>query len=143
MSTVTISDKQWLKIVRFLRSCPGLYVAEEAKCRRSMEGVLWIARSGAQWRLLPETYGTWNSIFKRFARWCDNGIWDRMHQHLADEPNMEYLIVDSTVIRPTLVLLGPRRTVTKRHRRWAAVDLGSAPRLTSTWMLCAIRCVSS
>ena len=99
MSTVKIPDEQWSKIVSFLRSCPSVYVGQEAKCRRFVEGVLWIARSGAQWRLLPETYGNWNSVYKRFARWCDNEVWEQLHQHLVDDPDMEHLLIDSTVIR--------------------------------------------
>jgi len=93
MSTVTIQDAYWPKILQFLRSCPGIYVGQEAQYRRFIEVVLWITRSGAQWRLLPEEYGNWNSVYKRFARCCDNGIWELMHQHFADEPDMEYLIL--------------------------------------------------
>jgi transposase len=99
MSTVTIKDAHWPKILRFLRSCPGIYVGREAQCRRFIEAVLWITRSGAQWRLLPHEYGNWNSVYKRYARWCDNGVWELMHQHFADDPDMEYLILDSTVVR--------------------------------------------
>ena len=94
-----IQDAHWPKILQFLRSCPGIYVGQETKCRRFLEAVLWITRSGAQWRLLPTEYGNWNSVYKRFARWCDKGIWELMHQHFADEPDMEYLILDSTVVR--------------------------------------------
>lgn len=99
MTTISIKDDQWTKIVKFLRACPHVYVGQEAQCRRFIEGVLWIARSGAQWRLLPKKYGPWNSVYKRFARWSDQGIWHQMHQHFADEPDMEHLILDSTIVR--------------------------------------------
>lgn len=99
MSTISLKNEQWSKIVEFLRACPDVYVGQEGHCRRFVEGVLWIARSGAQWRLLPETYGHWNSVYKRFARWSDKGIWQRLHQHFADDPDLEHLILDSTIVR--------------------------------------------
>ena len=76
MSTTELRNEQWLKMLQFLRSCPDLYVGGEDDCRRYMEAILWMARSGAPWRLLPERYGNWNSIYKRFARWGDKGIWE-------------------------------------------------------------------
>ena len=99
MSTVTLTDHQWLKISTFLRQCVGVYVGNETKSRRFLEAVLWITRSGSQWRLLPESYGQWNSIYKRFARWCERGIWSQMQAHFASEPDLECLLLDSTVIR--------------------------------------------
>ena len=99
MSQVKLRDNDWSKIVPFLRSCPGIYVGREADCRRFIEAILWMARSGAQWRLLPQEYGNWNSIYKRFGRWCERDVWERMHQHFVDDPDMESLIIDSTVIR--------------------------------------------
>ena len=99
MSTVKLSNEHWSKILEYLRSCPDLYVGQEANCRRFIEAMVWVSRSGAQWRLLPDRYGNWNSVYKRFARWCDKGIWDRMLQHFVCDPDMEYLIIDSTTVR--------------------------------------------
>ena len=62
-------DDRWERIYRILRAFPGLYIRQEAVTRQFVENVLWVARAGCAWRLLPEEYGAWNSVYKRFARW--------------------------------------------------------------------------
>lgn len=64
-----------------------------------VEAVLWIMRTGAPWRDLPESFGNWNSIFRRFSRWSEKGVWQRLFAAMSDDPDLEYLILDSTVIR--------------------------------------------
>jgi transposase len=100
MSTVRLKDTQWTKIRAFLEADPNTYIGKnEEECRRFVEAVLWISRSVSQWRLLPTEYGKWNSIFKRFSRWCDQGVWERMLVHFAGDPDMENGMIDSTVVR--------------------------------------------
>jgi transposase len=99
MTTITLRDDQWTKVLEFLRACPRVYVGQESACRRFVEGVLWVLRSGAQWRLLPEQYGNWNSVYKRFVRWCEHGVWEQMMVQFADDPDMENVMLDSTVVR--------------------------------------------
>ena len=99
MSTVTLSDTQWSKIVNFLKTCPDIYTGKEIHLKRFIQAVLWITRSGSQWRLLPKSYGNWNSVYKRFARWCDKGIFQRLHPYFVNDPDMEWLIIDTTIVR--------------------------------------------
>jgi putative transposase len=67
MLTVTFPDEQWQKILPCLRSHPNAYVGPGQDCRKFLEAVLWITRSGARWRLLPREYGDWNTVYKRFS----------------------------------------------------------------------------
>lgn len=113
MSTVSLTDEQWEKIQTFLKDDPTAYVGNETEFRRLVTGVLWISRSGAQWRLLPTEYGKWNSVYKRFARWSNQGIGERMLDHFADDPDMEHGMVDSTIVRAHPCAAGAEKTVTK------------------------------
>lgn len=99
MEKVKLSNHEWAKIAEFLRGYNGVYVGDEGDCRRFIEGVLWIIRSGSAWRLLPENYGNWNSIYKRFARWEERGVWEALFENFKADPAVEYLIIDSTIVR--------------------------------------------
>lgn len=100
MSTLKLDDEKWTKIREFLLNDQRAYVGKnQAECRRFVEATLWISRSGAPWRLLPVEYGKWNTVYKRFGRWCDAGVWERMLAYFADDPDMENGMIDSTIVR--------------------------------------------
>ena len=99
MTDVKLTDEQWTKMRDFLKQDPHVYVGKDEACRKFVDAVKWISRSGAQWRLLPNEYGNWNAVYKRFARWCDQGVWQRMFEHFADDPDMENGMIDSTIVR--------------------------------------------
>ena len=135
MSTVKLQEVEWLKIMTFLRSHPHVYVGQEEACRRFVEGVLWIMRSGAQWRLLPAEYGNWNSVYKRFARWCDQGVWEAMFEYFVDDPDMESVIFDSTVVRAHACAAGAlKKRVVNQNKPLAAVEADSARKSISMSM---------
>lgn len=94
-----LSDGQWRRVYGFLIAETKIHCRKEARVRRFVEAVFWMARSGAQWRLLPREYGHWNSVYKRFARWSELGVWQRMLEHFAADPDMESLVIDSTIVR--------------------------------------------
>lgn len=94
-----IDDSTWDKIYVYLKARPKIHTGNEEKSRIFVDAVHWIMRTGAQWRDLPEELGNWNAVFKRFGRWSEKGIWDELHKHFIDEPDMEWLLIDSTVVR--------------------------------------------
>lgn len=99
MTDIKLTDNQWIKIRKFLLQDPNAYVGKDEACRKFVEAVKWVSRSGAQWRLLPSEYGNWNTIYKRFARWCKAGVWQRMFDYFVDDPDMGNGMIDSTVVR--------------------------------------------
>ena len=96
---LVLDDETWQEIEDFLHNCPRAYVGNREKCRRFIEGCLWILRIGSQWRFLPDVYGKWNTVYKRFARWCDHHVWRHLHEYFIDDPDLEYLLADSTIVR--------------------------------------------
>ena len=94
-----LNDRQWSSIYDYLSEFTEIYVRNEEDCRRFVEAVFWLARSGSQWRLLPKEYGSWNTVYRRFADWAKKGIWYKMLYHFQNDPDMEYIMIDSTILR--------------------------------------------
>lgn len=93
-----ITDEQWSRIEHLLPgkdTDPGATARDN---RQFINAVLWIARSGAPWRDLPERYGNWNSVFQRFNRWAIRWRWEAIFEALQ-EPDLEWLMLDSTTVR--------------------------------------------
>jgi transposase len=108
MNRAALTDEQWGKILHFLTGHRKVYVGRPEMCRRFMDAVLWILRSGAQWRFLPRTFGYWNTVFKRFARWCERGVWADLCHAVADDPDLQHILIDSTIVRAHACAAGAR-----------------------------------
>ena len=131
-----LRQDQRAKLIEYLRAHPRAYVGQEASCERFLNGVLWMARSGAQWREWPKHYGNWNSVYKRFARWGEARLWSDMFEYFAYDPDLEWLMLDSSVVRAHACAAGAsKKTVVKPPKRLVAVRVASAPRSTSWSML--------
>ena len=86
--------------------------------RRYFEGMMWLARTGAQWRHLPDDYGKWNSVFRRYRRWLEVGVFDAMLESLAEmverDPSAD--MIDSTIVRAHHSAAGINRGLSKQRR---------------------------
>jgi transposase len=73
--------------------------------RQIINGILWLLRTGAPWRNMPQRYGIWSTISSRFYRWRKAGIWDRLLKEIqekadaANQLDWQTHYVDGTVIR--------------------------------------------
>ncbi len=92
MITVELTDDQWQKILPVLKTCPRIRLGAGRDVRRFREAVLWITRSGSQWRLLPKSYGNRNSVYKRFDRWSTLGIFENLFAHFSSDRDMESFV---------------------------------------------------
>lgn len=94
-----LTDKQWLRIEDLLPGRVGHVGGTARDNRLFLEGVLWIARTGSPWRDLPEQFGFWGNVYVRYNRWCRSGIWIQLFETLSKDPDFEYVMIDSTIVR--------------------------------------------
>src|SRR6266850_1654611 len=99
MERLILSDAAWERMAPLIIGRPDQKGSTGRDNRMFVEGVLWIVRTGSPWRDLPATFGDWNSVFRRFSRWSVKGVWWRIFAAMSDDPDFEYLIVDSTIVR--------------------------------------------
>ena len=128
-----ISVEQFERVYGLLRQERKIHTKGRETVRRFLEAVFWIDRSGAQWRFLPAEYGAWNSVYKRFARWDDLGVWGRLFEQVADDPDLQAVLIDATVVRAHACAAGaPKKTATRRRRGSGARAAASA-RSSTFW----------
>ena len=94
-----LSDAQWRRIEGVLPGKIGDPGRSGTDNRRFVNAVLWVLRSGARWSDLPERYGKHKTVHKRFTRWASAGVWERVFNSLTDDPDNQYLMLDTTLVR--------------------------------------------
>jgi len=78
---------------------PGASAGLVPDNRRFLDALLWMARSGGRWRDLPQRFGNYHSVKRRYYRWIAMGVLDAMLAALAREVDLEWLMIDSTIVR--------------------------------------------
>lgn len=109
MTRTRVTDEQWPKVYAFLLNTKHVNDYGEENMRRFVDAVTWVLRTGAQWRELPAEYGKWNSVFKRFSRWAEAGVWEKLFEYVASDPDLESIQIDSTSIRAHPSAAGARK----------------------------------
>lgn len=100
-----LSDEQWVRIEPLLPKRRTSRGRPEHDTRVLLNAMVWRAKTGAPWRDLPDRYGNWKTVYSRWLRWRDAGVWQRIWEALqaeADEAGQvqwEVHFIDSTIVR--------------------------------------------
>lgn len=94
-----LTDAQWAKMEPHCLGKPSDPGRSGANNRRFVEAVLWIARTGSPWRDLPEEFGKWNTVFKRFRDWVKADVFAALFDAVSEQLDMEYAMVDATIVK--------------------------------------------
>lgn len=100
-----LDDEQWAQLAALLPPEKPKTGRPSLAHRQVVNGILWVLRTGAPWRDLPERYGNWKTVYSRFRRWREAGIWDQVFaavQQNADrrgEVEWEIHFVDGSIVR--------------------------------------------
>jgi transposase len=123
-----LRDDQWERIKPFIPGGLKGKRGPRSNGRRFMDALLWMARSGARWRDLPERFGPYQSVKRRYYRWIEMGVLNRIFEAVAAEPDMEWAMLDATVIRAHAQAAGARQKRGARTpRRLAVLAAASEP----------------
>ena len=124
-------DAEWAFFEPFLRAVRQTNGRKPVYHRRVLDGVFWIARTGAPWRDLPEEFGKWASVYRQFRRWTLAGLWETILEVLnASEAVPDSVqMIDSTIVRAHHCAAGARGGL--RRKILAVQRAASRPRSTS------------
>ncbi len=109
MRHIGLRDDEWDRIKELLPGRKGSVGVTAVDNRLFVEAVLYHYRIGVPWRDLPERFGDWKNVHRRFSRWAKSGVWERMFQHLAAD-------VDERVLKP-LAAAGKAAVIPPRSHR--------------------------
>lgn len=125
-----LTAEQWAQIAPLLPPEVGR-AARPAKPNRLMvEGMVWILRTGAPWRDLPRHFGPWKSVYTRFRRWTQQGIWAQVLEKLSEQQDRESYLIDATIVRAHQDATGAKKGGRKRS---ATPEEAQPPRFTLLW----------
>lgn len=115
-----LSDTQWAKIEALLpKQRQGGRGRPEHDTRQLLNAMVWRTRTGTPWRDLPERYGNWKTVYSRWLRWRDAGVWEHVWEALQAEANetgnveWEIHFIDSTIVRAHQHAAGAKKAARK------------------------------
>lgn len=125
-----LDDRSWALIESHLPGRAGVWGGVAQDNRRFVNAVFWILRTGAPWRDLPDCYGGWSNTHRRFIRWRDAGVWERLLEALMDAPDFEWLMIDASHCKVHPHASGARGG----NQGMSRTKGGSTPRFIWPWM---------
>ncbi len=125
-----MSDEEWAFFERFILTIRAPNGRKPSNHRLVLDGVFWIARTGAPWRDLPEDFGKWSSVYRQFRRWTLAGLWEDIMDALNERGAVPDALqmIDSTVVRAHHQAAGAKGGL--RDRVSAVLVVASRPRCT-------------
>lgn len=134
-----MSDEEWAFHEPFIRAVRAPNGRKPVNHRIVLDGIFWIARTGAPWRDLPEEFGKWSSVYRQFRRWTLAGLWEQILEALNESGAVPDALqmIDSTVIRAHHQAAGAKGGL--RARVSAVQGVASRPRSTSASTVPACR----
>jgi transposase len=109
MRRYRLRDDRRDRIMNMLQARPCAFGLTASDNRLFVEAVLNRYRTGIPWRDLPERFGDWKNVHRRFSRWAEIGVWEKVFQHLAADADNEYAMIDSTIVRVLQHSAGSRK----------------------------------
>ena len=105
-----LTDEEWERIKGYF---PEREAGQKGRPRNEdrpiLNGILWIVRSGAAWRDLPERYGAWSTVYSRFVQWQEEGLFNTILKELSEEADFQDMSIDSSTVKAHQASAGAKK----------------------------------
>lgn len=99
MNRHRLTDRQWEAIEPLLPGGEGKRGRPGIDNRMAVEGIIWVLRTGAPWRDLPERFGKWDTVYQRFRRWSRDGLFERIFEITKGDLDLRSVQVDGSYVK--------------------------------------------
>ena len=109
MNHYHLKESEWQFIYNNLQKISWIRNSQVSDLRLFIEGVFFILKGGCQWRLLPSVYGKWQTIYRRFIRWNEKGVWSDLFANAIENSDLQEVMLDGTIVRAHACAAGYRK----------------------------------
>ena len=118
-----LHDDQWERVKDLMPGREDSVGVTAKDNRLFVKALLYRYRAGISWRDLPEGFGYFRVVHMRFSRWSKTGVWKRVFEHLAEDADNEYAMIDATIVRAYQYSAGAKGG-SQKQKPWVAAKAG-------------------
>ena len=112
-----LTDEEWDRVKGYFEEeKAGGKGRPRSEARKMLNGIVWISRSGAPWRDMPERYGNYSTVYGWYAKWQESGLIAKILEDLGTDADLQDMSLDSTCSKVHQHAAGAKKGVQRKKK---------------------------